>query len=185
MNYKELIQKIKDENIKTILITGAHRSGTTFAGKALAYTLERLYFDEKNIGGGNVEAFNSFKNRHSEYILQAPGLSINCDKVNVDLVIYMKRSLPDIIDAMRLLSQRVIDNQFQALEDRFGTMFNNYSLPLAKLKAFEKYQAEHIKNWVFLDYESLKDHPLWINETDRVNWTIKQTNNEFFKRYVK
>jgi hypothetical protein len=160
MDYKELVEKIKKEDIKKILITGPHRSGTTFAGTALAYSLGRLFFREENIRGGSTILCEKFKNRHTEFILQAPGLSINCDKVDVDLVIYMQRPLPDIIDAMRILGQNVVDNQFKALENRFGDQFSKYSLPLAKLKAFEQYQAPNIENWVFLDYDSFKDHPL-------------------------
>ena len=36
------------------------------------------------------------------------------------------------------------------------------------------YQRDKIPNWIQLDYESMKSHPMWVDKDKRQNTTRKQ-----------
>lgn len=177
MEYHNILAFIKKHNFKKILVTGAHRSGTTFAAAAIAHDLGLLFYPEENIRGGNLILLKDFQKTHKEYVLQAPGLSVNCHIVDFDIVIMMHRNLPDIIDSMRILNDRVIQFELERIETMFGKKYVELGLPLAKLAIFNEIQKPLINNSAILDYESLSNHPLWIPETKRKDWHIRQIGN--------
>ncbi len=175
MKYETLLSRIKKQGYKRILVTGAHRSGTTFAGVALAHDLGQPFYPEENIRGGNLVLMDKFVKTHPRFIMQAPGLSVNCHKVDVDLVIFMKRNFVDTIEGMKILSGRVIQYEFDRIVRMYGEQYGEYSLPEAKFRVFKDIQAPLIKNYAYLDYESLEGHALWTPENERQNWHIRQT----------
>ncbi len=177
MDYIKLIAELKLRGFKRILVTGSHRSGTTFAAACIAYDLGFNFYPEENIRGGNLRLFSAFNQTHDKYVLQAPGLSVNCHLVDVDVVIMMRRFLPDVIDSMRKLNDRVIQFELERIETMFGKKYVELGLPLAKLAIFNEIQKPLINNSAILDYESLSNHPLWIPETKRKDWHIRQIVN--------
>ncbi len=178
MDYNILLQEIKKRGFKRILVTGAHRSGTTFAATAIAHDLGLLFYPEENIRGGSLVLLKDFQKTHKEYVMQAPGLSVNCHLVDFDIVIMMHRNLADIIDSMRKLNDRVIQFELERIETMFGEKYVKLGLPLAKLAIFNEIQKPLINNSAILDYESLSNHPLWIPEAERKDWHIRQTWNK-------
>ncbi|MCK5776468.1 MAG: hypothetical protein KAH25_09835 [Bacteroidales bacterium] len=178
MKYSELTKLIKNRGFKRILVTGPHRSGTTFAGAALASDIGVNFYPEENIRGGSLVLFNAFNRTHKQYVIQAPGLSVNCHKVDVDLVVFMQRNLPDIMDGMRILRSEVIQYELKRIEEMYGAEYAKLGLPLAKLAVFTQIQQPLIDNTFILDYESLDNHKLWVPEDERKNWHIRQLTNE-------
>jgi len=59
----------------------------------------------------------------------------------------------------------------------FGEKYVKLGLPLAKLAIFNEIQEPLIDNSAILDYESLSNHPLWIPESKRKDWNIRQIAN--------
>ena len=177
MRYEDLIKELKSRGFKRILVTGAHRSGTTFAAAAIAHDLGLIFYPEENIRGGSLILLKEFQKTHKKYVMQAPGLSVNCHIVDFDIVIMMRRNLPDIIDGMRILNDRVIQFELNRIETMFGDKYVKLGLPLAKLAIFNEIQKPLINNSAILDYESLLNHPLWIPETKRKDWHIRQIGN--------
>ena len=41
-------------------------------------------------------------------------------------------------------------------------------------KIWDHYQKSQIKNWIQLDYESMKSHPMWLDKDKRKNFHPKQ-----------
>ena len=177
MLYSELIKYIHDKDFKRILVTGSHRSGTTFAASCIAHDTENIFFPEENISFGNPYKLKQFLAFHSRFVLQAPAISLFCHQYNFDLIIYMDRDIKDIILSMKSLPDRLIQDQYNIISELYGTYYLDYSLPYAKRMIFNNLQIQHIENPVFLQYESLKKHPFWIPKPERTNWHIRQISN--------
>ncbi len=178
MDYAILLNKLSTQGCKRILVTGAHRSGTTFASSCIALALGIPFYPEENIKGGSLSLLAKFQKSHSTYVLQAPGLSVNCHKAEFDAVIFMSRNTTDIQASMdRILSKRVIDFELARIKLQYGDSYYKQGLPRAKLNIFAEHQMAVIKNPMFLDYESLKVHRNWVEKEKRNNWHIRQINN--------
>jgi len=93
MEYNKLIEELKSREFKRILVTGAHRSGTTFAAATIAHDLGLMFYPEENIRGGSLVLLKDFQKTHGEYVMQAPGLSVNCHLVDFDIVIIMRKNM--------------------------------------------------------------------------------------------
>ena len=174
MKYINLINNLKNNNFNKILVTGAHRSGTTFAAAAIAHDLNMLFYPEENILGGNLRYFSIFNNTHNEFVLQAPGISSHCHNLDVDVVIFMNRDPDAVIKSMHKLSDNVVTGEFNKILRLYGAEYTKLDIQTAKLKIFTDIQRKHIKHSFILEYESLKDHPYWVNKVDRIDWNIRQ-----------
>ena len=173
MNYTKLLNTLKKDDAKRILVTGAHRSGTTFASLVLGSDLNILTYNEENIDGGNTRLLNRFQQWHKQYVLQAPGLSLNCHDFDFDAIVFMRRNYGDTARSMAILNNSVITNEYNRIKSRYNE-YSEYNLPEAKYRIFTEVQMPLIKKPYILDYESLEGHPLWISEERRANWHIRQ-----------
>ena len=174
MNYNEVVGELKVKGCKRILVTGAHRSGTTFTGYALAGELGILFYGEENIRGGNQLLLDAFHSSHRQYVLQAPGYSERCHLFPFDAVVFVNRNTADVNESMKDLSDRLIQAQYQRTLSLLGQKASNLTLPELKLKAFKNIQSKQISNAFILEYESWKDHPNWIPYEERENFTLRQ-----------
>lgn len=174
MNYKEIVKDLKEKNLKKILVTGPHRGGTTFSGYALAQELNYLFYPEENISNGGLKRLKLFDKQHPKYVLQLPGFSHMCHLHEFDAVIFIKRNTEDVLNSMKRLSNKLIDNQTKANLKLLGLKESNLSLPELKLKAFKEIQMDKIKNSYILEYESWKDHEKYLPKSEREGFHIRQ-----------
>lgn len=174
MEIKEVIAKLKSKGCKRILVTGAHRAGTTFSAYALSGELGILFYPEENIRGGNLSLLQKFDRTHRKYVLQAPGFSDRCHNFNFDAVVFVRRNSSDVNEAMKILSDRLIQSQYERTLAVLDQKSSDLNLPELKLEAFQKIQMPLIEMPLILDYESLKGHPKWIPEEKRQDWHIRQ-----------
>lgn len=178
MKIQKVIEELKSKGCKRILVTGAHRAGTTFSGYVLSGELDILFYPEENIRGGNLSLLQKFDRTHRKYVLQAPGFSDRCHLFDFDAVVFVNRNSSDVNEAMKILSDRLIQAQYERTLAVLDQKASNLNLPELKLKAFMKVQMPKIKNALILDYESLEGHAKWIPDEQRQDWHIRQINNQ-------
>ena len=187
VDYKEDLFK----NCNSIVVVGPNRSGTTFTGKALAYTLGWKYVDEILINVGNISELLLKKNA----VTQCPGLTYKIHELVDDdiLVVFMVRDWSDILSSVwrknkirygRGLSDHIfMKTKWESSKKRYNyaeKIFNqhvdknSYFLDVI-YKMWKYYQKHQIKNTIELNYESMSVHELWIDKSKRKNFKAKQT----------
>ena len=185
---------------KNILIVGPQRSGTTFTSRALANTLNFKNIDENAFRVKDAITCKQIM-KIGNNVIQAPGLT-HVAQVLVndnDLVIFMVRKWSDIIKSVyrknKFLSNWVLMNHMYdynlynyihphktrlqidvpEVEKYFDKYVNKDSYYLDVIyKIWDHYQKSQIKNWIQLDYESMKSHPMWLDKDKRKNFHPKQ-----------
>ena len=151
----------------------------------------------------NVKTCKGVMNREKN-VIQAPGFTAVSHHLSTDedLIVFMVRGWSDIVKSLyRLnnsLSSLVIMDYIYEW-DRFnyvnpvvrfnctndvnsiiGDFYDRYvdkdSYYLDSLyKMWKYYQRDKIKNWIQLNYESMKIHPNWIDKNLRRNFKRTQT----------
>lgn len=151
----------------------------------------------------NVKTCKGVMNREKN-VIQAPGFTAVSHHLSTDedLIVFMVRGWSDIVKSLyRLnnsLSSLVIMDYIYEW-DRFnyinpvvrfncsnvvnsiiGDFYDKYvdkdSYYLDSLyKMWKYYQRDKIKNWIQLNYESMKIHPNWIDKNLRKNFKRTQT----------
>lgn len=175
-SYQEIVASLTTQKAKKVLITGPHRSGTTFAAKILARELSYPYFTEENIHGGSRHLLKKLDESCGMYVLQAPGFSERAHDFPFDAVVFIRRNEADVLESMdEYLSDKLVAGQTKRTLKLLNKENSDLSLPALKLKAFEEVQMPVLGDRGFiLDYESLADHDLWVPESEREGWHIRQ-----------
>ena len=187
---------------RNIIVVGNPRSGTTITGKMLADTLSYEYMDEMTFRCRNFTLFKKILNT-GEKVIQAPGISHIAHFLpsDEDLVVFMVRPWSDIVKSLHrisglsnwILTDTLYDYELYnrknpgvrtncvpavdlEVEDYFKKHINRDSYFLEiPYKMWKYYQRDKIKNWVQLNYESMRFHPMWIDKEERKHFTRKQT----------
>ena len=181
------------EGYDRIVIIGTQRSGTTFTSQALSETLSFRNVDEAEFDVRNVDLFkNVFKEKN--IVVQAPAMTCRIQKLvgENDLVIFMVRKWSDIIKSVyrkngKISNWVVMDTMYDIekhyyseYDSECGKIYdkvvnrNSYYLN-APYNVWKHYQKDLIPNAISLEYESMKNHPMWIDKEDRKNFHEKQT----------
>jgi hypothetical protein len=176
-----------------IVIVGPQRSGTTFTSQALSETLSFRNVDEGEFDVRNVELFKNIF-REKNIVVQAPAMTCRIQKFvgEKDLVIFMVRKWSDIVKSLykkngRISNWIIMDTlydvekfYFTEYDSNAEKFYNNhvdrdsYYLD-AYYKMWKHYQKDIIPNAISLEYESMKNHPTWIDKKHRKNFHEKQT----------
>ena len=181
------------KEFERIIIVGLQRSGTTFTAQAIAKTLNYKFIDE---GAFRVKNSKIFKQliQQSNIVVQAPSMTYKIQTLvsENDLVVFMNRKWSDIVKSVYRKNNKLSNwifmktmyevDKFYFTDadpnclDTFNTHvdINSYYLD-SYYKIWKHYQSSVIKNNITLDYESMKNHPLWIDKTQRTDFSPKQT----------
>ena len=165
---------------KKILVTGPCRSGTTIVGKMIEHDTGHRYVDETE--------FRMLKRDLFDDIITADNIVVQCPMLLTDIVdnppsdvfvVVMRRDVDDIKASydriLRLQDVRPI---------RLATMppgsivgLNPFADGGVIARAVYNYWDTHTKQFPFVEvqYDDIKNHPLYIGAEDRVNFDIKQT----------
>jgi hypothetical protein len=153
-----------------IIVTGPQRSGTRICAKMIAYDTGMAYIDEAEIAVDSTHRMAQILFNQG-IVLQAPGMChcVHYFGKNENLLVVMV--FRDINDIIR--SQERIDWKYEAIERiKYGGKLG----PIAKLKyEFWEKQKPLIHHWVEVEYESLKEHPLWVPKEKREGFGDTQT----------
>lgn len=181
MKYDKLIQILKENENKKILITGPQRAGTRFASKVIANDLNIEHIDELDYEIGNLDLFlNLIKNKTS-FSVQAPALTFYLDKIPDDIiVIFMYRDINDIITSQKRIKWYHDKTYKKIYKKVFGELLSNINMdkPISDIKyqVWEKIQKPTTKKINYdLDYDSLSSHEMWIDKSKRKKFKASQT----------
>jgi nuclear transport factor 2 (NTF2) superfamily protein len=178
---------------KRIVIVGPQRSGTTFTSQALSNTLKFRNVDE---GEFSVRDVNMFRNimKQENIVIQAPAMTCRIQALigKDDLVVFMSRKWSDIVKGVHrknkslsnwIFMETMFDAEryyFNEYDNTAGKFFdkyvnkNSYYLD-AYYNMWKHYQSKVIPNCITLKYESMKNHPMWLDKSQRKNFGDKQT----------
>lgn len=165
---------------KKIYVTGPQRSGTTFAAKALASSLDYKHVDERDFGTQDINKMRDLTSKFDGFVVQCPCLFHQATEFDSDgLVVCMIRDINDIVKSEKRINFHEFRG-FQGEHDKYIKNFSEYydkNKPISQIKydVWNNVQKQKIKNYVELDYNSLKTHPLWIDAENRKGFGPKQT----------
>jgi hypothetical protein len=156
-----------------IVVTGPQRSGTTIAAKMIAHDTGHRYVDEAEFAVYDVEKWEAIAREEDRVVVQCPHmLKVIVDSLPPDIfVVLMRRNLEDIHN-----SQRRIDWECRFKGNtRELAMFGLVEGDSAQLKYDHWDSSQKPANFVEIDYESLRNHPLYVAKEHRVNFHFRQT----------
>lgn len=181
MEYRLLIKELKNIGAKKVIVTGAQRSGTRFTANVLAKDLDVKIIDELDYGINNLKKFNKSILNLDGYSVQAPALSHLIEEFPDDaIIIFMYRPLNEILASQKRINWQSSTHEpayINKYKKRYPKENINWNGRLAQVKkeVWEKVQQKKINNrWFNLEYSSLKNHPMWINKKERVNFKANQ-----------
>lgn len=151
-----------------IIVSGPHRAGTTICGEMIAADTGHTSLREEAFGWSNVERFERCL-LLDNVVLQAPFFSHALHYLSADaFVVFMKRDVEDILASQ---SRMVTD-----MGDPTGWGISEYRLKKYHASShapdlvYENWDIQKTRlegRYLEVDYESLKDHPLWVNDRSR------------------
>lgn len=156
---------------RNILVTGCQRSGTRLVAKAIAQDTGFEYVDEtflvkvKPDGKANEKKLRWWNSKFGRAVFQAPQLSHKADKFNKNLfVVWVKRNPKDVRASMERIDWKCE-----------GTELENYGLTegdIIKVKndEWENQKAKLNGNYLEVNYEDMKDHPLFLKDRKDFKW---------------
>ena len=169
-------------NYRVILVSGPQRSGTRLVAHAIAEDTGHRYVDESYFG--------TFKNSKLDQLLEKSQIVVQCPAVarwvheySADdvLIVFVRRDIEEIIVSQDRIgwTERYEWGELQNYEADEG--------PIARVKYdfWEQHQRRHIEHWLEVEYESLKEHPLWVAKAKRGTdwqpdqWHLRYPGQEF------
>ena len=166
------------ENLKKfskILVTGTQRSGTSICARIISEELGLDYYDEDDFGVHSFAKLQQLIESTSQGVYHCPAISSQVHLFNDLLVVFVLRDIRDVI-----LSQKRINWFYENADEelrKYGinpTESNRLNLYNIKLKYWHDVQSKMLKNTLEIDFNDLKNHHLFINKRDRVNFKPRQ-----------
>jgi len=162
----------KLKKYRNIIVTGPQRSGTRIVSKMISQDLGCLYVDELDINICSITEL--FKHLLSEErcVIHCPHLSVCCHLIDSPetIVIFMKRDLKDIEK-----SQERIGWEDFWKKKQLRQYFSEGNINIVKYQIWDKQKEIMEIPWLELEYESLAEHPLWVEVEDRVGFKWNDT----------
>lgn len=174
-----------------ILVTGSHRSGTTWVGKMLTIDKRNVYIHEPNNFDDSVK-FNKFKTNYwFEYLQKEQIFELNKDfqKLKYPLFVNLKRSksLKDLLKSiyyfLNYLVLNIQGNYNIVLKDPIS-IFNiqnyidyGYKIVLTQRNPFSFISSLHVKKWNFDFNHILSQEKLMLTFPLEIQKQIKSYSN--------
>lgn len=162
-----------------IIVVGPQRSGTTIATKMIARDLGYTEFLEEKVSFRyetlRAMVVTNHRERKVRGVYQAPHLTAFCHLIPAEpAVVMMVRGVKDILASQHRINWGgpggVNEMKELALYYRDTGVASE-----VKYEVWHKYQKKLIKNPYELEYESLKNHPMWVDKEGRKNFKPRQT----------
>ena len=169
--YQEVIDTLRVLGCRKILVTGPQRSGTMLASTALSKDLKLPHIVEETFDTHDFQKFNDLVKTKPEFVMQCPTMSSYVHLMPDVMVVWMQRNITDILRSRNRINWNIYE---QIEKDRY---FHHGSTDSAHLKgeAWMRFQRITLgERAIDLDYESMHNHPLWIDKEHRANFTDKQ-----------
>ena len=156
---------------KNIVVTGPQRAGTRITATILAKDTGLEYVDEDEVA---VSDFRLLEWNLSKggVVVQCPGL---CHKVHEieqpdTLIVIVRRRIDQIVASQK----RINWGENEKIElAKYG--YTSGTISRIKYRYWEKRQKALIENSLEIEYDKLKDHPLFIEAAKRKDFEWNQT----------
>ncbi len=167
-----------------ILVTGTHRSGTTFAASAIHHDLrdthglvrEELVWHEAL----STKYFDMWvRELDAKLVIQAPFLADICHQYPECMVVFMHRRLEEIDRSQRehmfTPDGRPVD--WWRMNRQEMAKYNSDEHISSNVIKYENWleQRERLPHYLELRYDDLKAHPLWVDRRTRQSFHVRQT----------
>jgi hypothetical protein len=156
-----------------IVVTGPQRAGTRIATKMIAADTGHTYVDESEFAFTNGAKWRKVL-RRNRVVVQCPAMmkDVVDDPPPGIFVVLMRRSLDEIHESAERIDWEGEHQGNTAELQKFGQTEGDS----ASLK-YEYWNGHTDRSFPFLEvnYESLKDHRLWIDKDLRKDFTAHQT----------
>lgn len=153
-----------------ILVTGPQRSGTRICATMIANDTGYEYIDEIDLQMESLYKLCYFIEDKHHFVVQCPTLCRYIHHFTQDdlAIILMRRNVADII-----ASQKRIHWRWEWLElARYDRVDGNISE--VKYNFWDEHQKSSIKHAYEIQYESLANHPLWVDSDLRRDFKPEQ-----------
>jgi hypothetical protein len=162
-------QEAKGELVR-VVVTGPQRSGTRIAATILAEELHYDYVDEREIDNHSLYKFYRlyFDVGRRPFVIQAPGLCSFAHRLSGAKVL-VRRPVEHIIRSQERIGW---GNEREELHHYFT---DDGPIARVKYRAWDLHQKPFLDHACELDYESLRGHHLFVDETARANFGSDQT----------
>ncbi len=174
MSYKDVLPSLKLGGNHKIIVTGPQRSGTQIGAKILAHDLNLPFIEEREFNTHNLEKFIEIIKNHQKYVIHAPAMAPYIHEMP-GIIVFMNRNIKDIIRSQRRVDWK--EHGLHAGSIERTKYFEGDTEPSAqiKIRTWQTHQRILLETRAIdLDYESLKYHPLWVNQEDRNNFKERQ-----------
>ena len=193
---KELKEKLK--GYRNILVCGPQRSGTTFAGFAIAEMLGIKYYTEEAFGVHDEQLFFKLLKTNGPKVIQCPALSHILDQIepkDLLLIIWMVRPVKDIINSQNRIQWNEESIEKAKYIKRVNDLWQKgklkdikFHLPISKIKYlfWQNYQKAIISNFIEINYNDLSNifTDKWIVTNDRKEFSSRQIDNAETSGYL-
>ena len=164
-----------------IIVTGPHRSGTTFTSEIIAEDLGYKLAPENQFSGGKYpsryfqlmyDRLSGWKKQGIKIVLHNPNIVsfVHLLDCFTPAIVFMRRNVQDIISSERRI-------KWEGQEKRLIKDYYRDQGILSEViyEVWDKYQKPLITHAYDLDYESLAAHPRWVPQDLRSNFSPHQT----------
>jgi hypothetical protein len=154
-----------------IVVTGPQRAGTTICSRMIAHDLGYEHVDETAIRIHDLHILKLVLRVGRRFVVQCPALCSQVHRVADErtAVVMMRRPLADI-----LASQARIGWALEG-EELFRYGVSDGIAAEVKYRFWDREQKTVLAHPFEVEYESLRDHPLWVPRELRSRFAPKQT----------
>jgi hypothetical protein len=150
-----------------IIVTGPHRSGTTFIAHAIGYDTGKTVLDERNIGHSKVRHIPEVMEGRTECVLQAPYALPWAPILSDDdtAVVFCRRNPKDV--------ERSIERSMTAR----GKSISVPGFSVEQAEALWWRVRPLVVHPLEVDYDRVVSHPLFVLPGGRKGWHHKQVDH--------
>lgn len=151
------------------------RSGTRICARMIAEDTGLEFIDETEWGIIDIPKLKHIIKYRDNFVIHA-----NCAYAIADelpwLVIWVNRNLDDVKASM----DNIKGDRYKILQNMWNDKPTPKELSMTRQKRLELFAKviPKIKNYKELEYEDLKQHPLWLDKEDRTNFYWLQTKKD-------
>jgi len=153
-----------------IYVTGPQRSGTTICARMICHDTGYEFRDSEKHNRHDGLWMRKRNAGRTRFVQHCPFLARTIGQVSAvsTLVVYLRRDIRDIIKSQHRINWR--DGKERARWP--GATWD--TIAERKYAYWETRQRQHVRHWLEVQYESLRDHPLWVPKKRRRGFGKRQ-----------
>lgn len=160
---------------RKVIVSGPQRSGTRVCSQMIANDTGFIFVDEIDFGYDHIYKFNSFIDRPEPMVFHCPAMSHGLEHYSApeNAIIFMIRNTKDIVKSQERIGWT--DHPNGKVREMGKYDKTEGIISEIKYEHWENYQKPKIETWFEIDYDSLKDHPMWLPKKKRKDFKWYQT----------